>query len=134
DPERESVIARTWEQHQRLLEEIRLGVDDLDGARKAAHYLASAAAGIHALSTDGASEQTIARLTRELNQNYPDARKAIGSVAMELKLIRNCPVKLGDVVAPTAHEAAVELVFALNRSRCGFEIFGLKPVHEWHVS
>src|SRR5262249_27912798 len=104
---------------------------DLDAAATAARYLATAAASIRALPAAGATEDTIKRLTDELSQNYPDAREAIRAVAMEIRRTRACAFTFGDVVAPTAHEAALEMVYALNRERFGVEIVGCGPLRAW---
>jgi hypothetical protein len=104
---------------------------DLDAAARAARYLATLASTIRALPTTGASARTIERLATELSQNYSDARAAIRAVANELKLTRNCAVQLGDIVAATAHEATLEMVYALNRERFGVEIIGRKAVEAW---
>jgi hypothetical protein len=103
--------------------------DDLTAAAKAARYLASTVASIRGLSD---TENARKRLTAELADNYEAARAAIRSVTPELRLTRAGAVRLGDIVAPTAHEAAVEMVFALNRERVPYiEIIGREPVRVW---
>ena len=81
---------------------------DLDAAVRAARYLASTVASIRALAAAAESQAIIKRLATELNQRYPDCRDAIRDAAMELRLIRESAVHLGDIVAPTAHEAAAK--------------------------
>lgn len=105
--------------------------DDLDAAASAARYLASMAASIRALPAAGATEDTIKRLTTELNQRYPDAHAAIRAVAIELRRARDRSAVIGDIVAPTAHEVALEMVHTLNRERFGVEIVGRKCVEVW---
>jgi hypothetical protein len=71
------------------------------------------------------------RLTAELNQRYPEAKAAIKVVLTDLRRTRSHRPNLGDIYAPTAHEAAVEMVHALNRQDFGFEILGRRPVQNW---
>jgi hypothetical protein len=103
--------------------------DDLTAAARAARYLASTVASIRGLSD---SENARKRLTAELADNYEAARTAIRSVTPELKLTRAGAAVLGDIVAPTAHEAAIAMVWALNRETFPFiEIVGREPVRVW---
>jgi len=66
-----------------------------------------------------------------LNEKFPEAREAIRKVTMELRLTRNAAVRLGDFVAPTAHEVAIETLFALNRERFGVEVDNRKRWETW---
>lgn len=104
--------------------------DDLKAAAKAARYLASTAASIHGLRAAGATAGAM-KLSDELAEFYPAARAAIAKVAPELKQTRAAPARSGDVVAPTAHEVAVEMVLAVNRERFGFEVIGRKQIQAW---
>jgi hypothetical protein len=107
-----------------------MSYDDLKAAAREARYLASTAASIHGLQAAGATVSAT-KLLHELNQKYPEARKAIANVAMELRRARESAVHLGDVVASTAHEAAVEMVLALNREQFGVDLLGRKRVQVW---
>lgn len=105
--------------------------DDLESAANAARYLASMSASIRGLMEDDEDANVITKLRRELNQSYADAREAIRNVAMELRRTRDSAVRLGDVVAPTAHEAAIEMVQVLNRERFVVEVISRKQVTVW---
>jgi len=105
--------------------------EDLDDAAKAARYLASMSASIRGLMEDDEDADVIMKLRRELNQSYADAREAIRNMAMELRRTRDSSVRIGGVVAPTAHEAAIEMVQVLNRERFGVEVIGRKQVAVW---
>jgi hypothetical protein len=107
--------------------------DDLDVAAREARYLASTVSAIRALPTAGASEVAITRLDAELKQRFEAAYQAIMAVAAELRLVRDRAAKFGDIIAPTAHEAALEMVLALNRERfgSGFQIIGRKCIEVW---
>src|SRR5262249_46884773 len=76
-------------------------------------------------------EAAVKRLHAELSQRYPNDRAAIGAVERELRLVRDRAVRLGDIVAPTAHEATIKMVFALNRERLGDEVIGHSQVRAW---
>jgi hypothetical protein len=104
---------------------------DLNAAAAAARGLASMVSAIRGLMAAGAREDTIKRLTDQLNDKYEEAQASIQTVVMELRLTRDCAVQLGDVVAPTAHEAAEEMVRALNRERFGVEVIGRKQMQVW---
>lgn len=91
--------------------------DDLDAAAFHARYLASMVSTIRGLRTAGESVNTIKRLISELHQKLPSAEAAIRAVQMELRRTRESEVRFGDLVKLTAHEAAVEMVRALNRER-----------------
>src|SRR5947209_20537156 len=88
--------------------------DDLDAAASAARGLASEVAGIRGLQEAGARNETLKRLTIEMNQGYFEAQKAIEAVTMELRQTRDRAVRFGDIVAPTDHEAALQMVLALK--------------------
>src|SRR5262249_44885000 len=92
--------------------------DDLEAAARAARCLATAAGGIHALMTTNPSSNAATELSNDLSDIYPEAREAIDRVRAELRLTRDQGVRLGDIAAPTAHEAALEMVHAVNRERC----------------
>ena len=109
--------------------------DDLRAAASAARYFASTVAAIRALPAAGAGNDTVMRLARELSRRYDDLRAAIGAVSAELRQTRSCVFRAGDFVAPSAHEAAVKMVHALNRElfgdQIGLEIVGRKRVEAW---
>ena len=105
---------------------------DLSAAAASARTLASAALAVCGLRAMGASETTIQRLLADMNQLYPSARATIARVVVELRRTRTAAVRLGDIAAPTAHEAALEMVRALNRERwADFEIVGQRNVQNW---
>jgi hypothetical protein len=95
--------------------------DDLDSAAADARYLAHTAASIRAMRAADAPPAAIKWMLVELNKRLPAAREAIDPVRAELRLTRDRAVRLGDIVAPTAHEAAVKMVYALNREWCGVD-------------
>jgi hypothetical protein len=104
---------------------------DLDAAAREAVRVASAVAVIRCLPTNSANAAKIERLVAELNQSFPAAQSAIEVVELELRQTRDAIVRLGDIVAPTAHEAAVEMVQALNRERFGVEFVDRGNVKSW---
>jgi DNA-binding response OmpR family regulator len=101
---------------------------DLDAAASEARYLASTVAAIRGLRAAGAGDGPIQRLDAELHERYPRAREAIVAVKLELRRTRDHAVRLGGIIAPTAHEAALEMVLALNRERFGVEVIGRKCI------
>jgi hypothetical protein len=109
--------------------------DDLDAAARAARYLSSGVSSIRALAAAGVGEEAVQRLATRLSEDYSGARDAIHAVAMELRLTRDSSVRLGDIVAPTAHEAAVAMVYALNMERfgesLGIQVLGRERVQVW---
>jgi hypothetical protein len=104
---------------------------DLDAAAREAGRLASAVAAIRSLPANLANAAKIKRLVTELNQSFPDARSTIKAVELELRRTRDAIVRLSDIVAPTAHEAAVEMVLALNRELFGVEFVDRGNVKNW---
>lgn len=113
-----------------------MSCEDLKAAAKSARHLVSIVTSIRALPAAGASKAAVTKLVNELNQDYPEARAAIGKVTAELRLSRLASgmgkAQFGDIVAATAHEVAVKMVLALNRERFkGIEIVGRKQVQEW---
>jgi hypothetical protein len=100
--------------------------DELEAAAQAARYLVSTAACIRGLIADGESEKIITELKRELNQKLTEASKAIRNVEMELRRTRTNAFRIGDISAPTAHEAAIKIVHGMNREwfGSGLEIVG----------
>lgn len=105
--------------------------DTLYSATSAARSLASMVAAIRGLAASGASKHIVTRLHVELNKKYPAAFGAIAAAAMELRRLRGAAVRFGDVVAPTAHEAAVVMLYALNRELLGVEIVSRKLLQTW---
>ena len=104
-------------------------MNDLKEAATSARNLVNDATAVHALRDE--SPGVAAELLRQLNKAFPEACAAIKKVAMELRCVRESVAAFGDVTAPTAHEAAVELVYILNRGKFGVEIVGRKPVENW---
>src|ERR1051325_10303956 len=104
---------------------------DLNAAARGARSIVSRVAAIRGLLAAGVSKPTIARLERELNVELGQARAAIYCVKDELRGARSAIVRLGDFTAPTAHEMAVEMVYAINRKKFGVEIVGSKQVQAW---
>jgi DNA-binding MarR family transcriptional regulator len=101
-----------------------------------ARLLVSVVRMIRGLPTTGAKDSTIKELLGALAQDYLAAEDAIKAVKMELRLTRNSAVCLGDITAPTAHEATLKMVQALNRELAAreqvvFEIIGRKNVQTW---
>ena len=105
--------------------------DDLDAAARAARHLASGVAGIRGLAAAGVNEGVVKRLADELNAEYQELRKAIRAVEGEVRLTRQSCVRFGSLAAPTAHEAAVRMLWALNKELFGVEDIGRGQMHEW---
>lgn len=89
---------------------------ELKAAANAARYLAHTVSTIRTLATAGA-DLAARRLFIELNERFPEACKTISAVEMELRQARKAEavVQFGDITAPTAHEASIRMVFALNQ-------------------
>lgn len=103
----------------------------LNVAAAAARYLVSTVAGLRGLMAQGMNRDIIKRQLDRLTRELPAKRAAIDAVADELKGTRTCAVHLGDIVAPTAHQATVAMVLALNREWFAFRVSGPKPVQVW---
>jgi hypothetical protein len=135
-----------------------MAIQDLEAAARAARYLASAACAIHAmieagegnkpakllipkpvpgdestytLMEAGRCESPVKHLLDDLNQQLPEACEAIRAVATELRLTRTSVFRCGDVVATTAHEAAMKMVYLLNGQWFGVEAIGRKQMEAW---
>jgi len=109
--------------------------DDLHVAAAAARRLATTVSTIRALRAEGATRPAD-WLSDDLDSDsargfFLDVA-AIEAVEEELRRTRTAPARLGDVVAPAAHEATVEMVLALNRERLGLgNPLGRKPIVRW---
>jgi hypothetical protein len=96
-------------------------------ALTAGRYLATTSAAILALPRDSSARR---ELLKELKQNLDARCKAIRAVVKELARTRQDSVRFGDIAAPTAHEAAIEMACALHREHIGMEVLG-KAVRTW---
>lgn len=108
-----------------------MSYSDLDAAAREAIRLASAVAAIRGLRAISANAAKTKRLVTELNQSFPAARSTIEAAELELRRTRDAIVRLGDIVAQTAHEASVEMVLALNRELYGVEFVDRGNVKNW---
>jgi hypothetical protein len=96
-----------------------------------ARYLVTASSAILAMPPDN---EVGSILLAQLNQNLTAAHEAIGAVTRQLRRARAVAATFGDIAAPSAHEAAIELAFAINREcigrNAGVEVIG-KAVQHW---
>jgi hypothetical protein len=117
-----------------------MSCEDLTNAALAARFLASTVPCIRDLPEGQARERVLKQLDCIFNACQEDIRK----VEMELAQTRNRTVRLGDFVAPTAHELTIKMVYALNQERFNviglagverrqfqYEIIGRKEIVEW---
>jgi hypothetical protein len=115
--------------------EYEMHYPDLDAASKSASYLAGMAGPLYDLLVEGNARHWVKDQIAEVNRKLPEARAAIHKMQDEFRWTRDSALHLGDVVASTAHEFAVQMVFLLNRRLFGIEVVG-ERVEIWpnHVA
>jgi hypothetical protein len=95
---------------------------DLNAAACAARYLASSISGIRGMAAAGLPDAHIRRLAVDLNDAFEKQSDAIRTVELELRATRQSVAHFGDLISPSAHEIAIEMVFAFNLERFGPDI------------